>query len=568
MAGTQAPSARFPWLAAYPKGVDWFAPLPVCAVPSFLDRAVERFAERPCIDFLHRTFSYAEIGRLAEQTAMGLQLLGIGKGDRIGLALPNTPYSVIAYYGALKTGAVVVNFNPLYAEREIRRQIENSGVRIVFTVDIAQIYDKLAPMIGSTRLERLVICRMADILPLGKRLMFPLAKRRELAEYRRDAQHVPFERLIRNPGTPAPVAIDPKADLAVIQYTGGTTGPPKGAMLSHANLAANVEQTALWFTDAQPGEERMIGVLPLFHVFAMTVIMNLGLKLGAELILLPRFELKQLLATIARTRATLFPAVPTIYTAINTSELRDRFDLSSIRYCLSGGAPLPLDVRETFEAHTGAVLREGYGVTEAAPVTICNPLTGTVRRGSVGLPLPGTEVRIVDLEDGALEVPTGEKGEICLRGPQVMSGYWNNPAATAQALRAGWLHTGDVGTMDADGYVRIVDRRSDVILCGGYNVYPRDVEEVLYSHSAVAECVVAGVPDPYRGQTVKAYITLKPGRRVSADQLRAYLGDKLSPIETPKLFEFRETLPRTMIGKLCRKALLEEEQDKTEQTAA
>jgi len=567
MAGTQASSGRFPWLAAYPEAVDWFAPLPVWPVPSILDGAIERFADKPCIDFLSRKFSYAEIGRLVARFAMGLQRLGIVKGDRVGLALPNTPYSVIAYYGALKAGAIVVNFNPLYAEREMRRQIESSGVRLIVTVDIAQIYDKLAPMIDSTKLERLVICRVGEMLPFGKRLVFPIAKRRELADFRRDEQHIPFERLIRNPGEPAAVPIDPKRDLAVIQYTGGTTGPPKGAMLTHANLAANVDQTALWFADAHPGAERMIGVLPLFHVFAMTVIMNLGLKLGAELILLPRFELKQLLATIARTKATLFPAVPTIYTAINTSEFKDRYDLTSIRYCLSGGAPLPLDVREAFEARTGAVLREGYGVTEASPVAICTPLSGHIRPGSVGLPLPGTEVKIVDLEDSRMEVAPGEKGEICLRGPQVMTGYWKNPEATAQALRAGWLHTGDVGIMDDEGFVRIVDRINDVILCSGYNVYPRDVEEVLYMHSAVEECVVAGVPDPYRGQTVKAYITLKTGSRVTADQLHAYLADKLSPIEMPKHFEFRTSLPRTMIGKLSRQALLEEERQRAEQAA-
>ena len=550
---------RHPWEKSYPPGIDWHMPIPERPMPDLFDESVARFADRPCIDFLGRRWSYRETGAVADRVAKGLQRLGIAKGATVGLFLPNTPYFVFGYQGILKAGATVVNFNPLYAEQELVKQIEDSGVETMFCLDVAAVYSKLAPMLGRTRLKRIVVCPMRDALPFAKGLLFRLLKGRELARIPDDAHHVRFRDLTANDGRFDPVTIEPREDVAVLQYTGGTTGVPKGAMLTHANLSANTAQAAAWFPGARPGQERMLGVLPLFHVFAMTGVMNLTIRLGGEMILLPRFELEQVLKTIDAKKPTLFPAVPTIYTAINNHKERDRYDLSSIRFCISGGAPLPVDVKETFERVTGCSLVEGYGLSETSPVAVVNPMGGVSKPGSIGLPVPGTRIEIVDLEDLSTPVPQGGRGEICVVGPQVMKGYWNRPDETAKVLTPdGLLHTGDVGTMDADGFVFIVDHIKDMILAGGYNVYPRNVEEAIYQHPAVAECIVLGVPDPYRGQTVKAYVKRAHGQELSAEELKRFLQDKLSPIEMPKLVEFRDELPKTMIGKLSRKALLDE----------
>ncbi|HYD30925.1 MAG TPA: long-chain fatty acid--CoA ligase [Azospirillaceae bacterium] len=562
MVGTiAATSSSHPWERVYPPGIDWRTPIPARPLWEILDEAVARHGGRPCLDFLDRRWTYAEVGQLVDRTARGFQELGVVKGTRVGLCLPNTPWSVAAYFGALKAGAVVVNYNPLYAEAELQSQIDDSGTEIMVTVDLAAIHPKLTLMLERTRsLRRLVVCRLADALPFPKNILFPILKRHDIARVPWGERHVPFRRLVANDGAFRPVKVDPERDVAVLQYTGGTTGVPKGAMLTHANLHANAVQAAMWFPGAQPGQERLLAVLPFFHVFAMTVAMNLGLRLGAELILLPRFDLDQVMRTIDAKRPSLFPAVPTIYTAINTHKERDRYDLSSIRYCISGGAPLPVEVKMAFERNTGCKLVEGYGLTEAAPVTNCNPLEGVNKAGSIGLPLPGTMVEIVSLEDRVTVLPPGGKGEVCIRGPQVMAGYWNRPDETALTLDGGRLHTGDVGIMDEDGYVFIVDRIKDMILCGGYNVYPRNVEEAIYRHPDVAECVVVGIPDDYRGQTVKAFIRRMDGTSLTQRELCDFLTDKLSPIEMPKVVEFRDELPKTMIGKLSRKALLEEEE--------
>lgn len=554
-----------PWDRGYPDDVDWHAPITARPVPALLDDSAARFADRPFLDFLGRRWTYAAVAREVDRVAAGLQRIGVGKGDRVGLFLPNTPYFVIAYYAVLKAGGTVVNFNPLYADREIRHQIADSGVTMMVTLDLKLLYDKLAPMLGTTGLKRLVIGRMADILPFPKNWLFPIAKRAEVASIPQDERHVRWSALRSGGSHPAPVAIDPAEDVAVLQYTGGTTGVPKGAMLTHANLTANTEQAALWFPGARPGQERMLGVLPFFHVFAMTAVMNFAIRLGAEIVLLPRFDLTQVMETIHARKPTLFPAVPTIYTAINHRPDLSKYDLSSIRYCISGGAPLPVEVREAFIRLTGCTLVEGYGLTESAPIATCNPAKGTNKAGSIGLPLPGTTIEIVSLEDRNSVLPPGEKGEVCIRGPQVMKGYWNRPQETAEVLEGGRLHTGDVGIMDEDGYVAIVDRIKDMILCSGFNVYPRNVEEAIYLHPAVDECVVAGLPDDYRGQTVKAYIKLAEGRTLTKEELVAFLKDKLSPIEMPKQVEFRDQLPKTMIGKLSRKALLDEEEERRQQ---
>lgn len=552
--------AARPWLKRYPASVNWAAELGVRPLPELLDRAVARFGDRPCLDFLDRRLSYREVAWQVDCMAAGLQRIGLGRGHRVGLFLPNSPAFVIAYYAVLKAGATVVNFNPLYAPRELIHQVEDSGVEAMVTLDLRVLYDKVAAVLGRGRLERVIVSRLADWLPFPRNLLFPVLKYHERAHIPYDARHVSYTSLTALSSQPEPVPIDPHEDVAVIQYTGGTTGTPKGALLTHANLWANARQCALWFPGAVPGEERMLGVLPLFHVFAMTVVMNLSIALGAEIILVPRFELGPLLALIAAKRPTLFPAVPTLYTAISSHPERGKHDLSSIRHCISGGAPLPLEVKSAFERHTGCVLVEGYGLSESSPVACCNPVEGLNKQGSIGLPLPATEIEIVSLDDDLTVLPPGERGQVCIRGPQVMKGYLEKPEETARVLRHGRLYTGDIGVMDEDGYVFIVDRIKDLILAGGYNVYPRTVEEAIYQHPEVEECVVAGVPDPYRGQTVKAYVKRAPGAALTADTLKGFLRERLSPIELPRIIEFRDSLPRTMIGKLSRKDLLEEEQ--------
>jgi long-chain acyl-CoA synthetase len=546
--------------AAYPPDVDWAAPLPAQPLDWLLDDAVSRFAERPCLDFLDRKYSFRQIGELVARAAKGLGALGVVKGTRVGLFLPNTPYYVICYFAVLKAGGTVVNFNPLYAAKEVRHLIGDSGAEIMVTLDLALLYPAVASMIGTGNLRRIVVCPMAGILPFPKNILFRLFRRREVASWPRDAAHVAFRSLVDNDGVSQPVVVDPRRDIAVLQYTGGTTGTPKGAMLTHYNLVANALQCRLWFHGTEEGGERVLAVLPFFHVFAMTSAMNFSFAVGAEIIMLPRFELKTLLRTIARKKPTIFPGVPTIYTAINNSKETPNYDLSSIKSCISGGAPLPVEVKASFEKLTGCIVVEGYGLSETSPVVACNPFGAINKPGSVGLPIPGTTIEIVALdEQPARLLATGERGEICVRGPQVMAGYWGKPVETAQVIVDGRLHTGDVGYLDADGYLFLVDRIKDVIIASGYKIFPRNVEEAIYQHPAVAECIVIGVPDPYRGQTVKAFVVRAVGQELSEATLLAFLADKLSPMEMPKQVVFRDTLPKTAIGKLSKKDLVEEE---------
>jgi long-chain acyl-CoA synthetase len=548
----------FPWEARYPAGLAWdFAsePRPLFTL---LDDAVATFANRPCLDFLGRKSSYREIGQLVDRATKGFQALGVGPGVRVGLFLPNCPYYVICFFAVLKAGGTVVNYNPLYAEREIARQIEDSNTSIMVTLNIKAIYPKVARRLADTCLRTIVVGSMGGLLPWRERTLFAVLRRREIADVPTDARHVRFKMLIANDGAYAPVPIDPGAHVAVLQYTGGTTGSPKGAMLTHGALYANTRQVAMWATGSRPGQEKVVGALPLFHVFGMTGVMNVALAGGFEIILLPRFRLDQLLKVIAKERATVLLGVPTMYSAINGSQLLEQYDLSSLRYCISGGAPLPRAVQETFERLTGCPLVEGYGLTEAGPVCTINPF-GAARAGSIGLPLPGTLIEITAIDDPDRRLPIGQRGEICISGPQVMAGYEGRPEDTAEALRGGRLHTGDVGYIDADGYVYVVDRIKDLILNGGFNVYPRMVEEAILLHPAVAEASVCGVPDAHRGETVKAYVRLCEGAELTAAELRAFLRDKLAPFEQPKAIEFRAELPLTWLGKPSRRALVAEE---------
>lgn len=548
------------WLSAYPAEIDWNAGIEVFPTHRLLEEASARFADRPFLEFMGKRLTYGEGMELVNRLAAGLQTLGVQKGQRLGLFLPNCPYFVIAYYAALKIGAVVVNLNPLYVEHELLHHLNDSGVEIVFCLDLARLLAKLDLVFERTPLKQIIVCPFAASLPFPKNILFPLVKRKDVARWRKDQRHTGWADVLAPAGAaPLPVPIEPHHDLAVLQYTGGTTGVSKGAMLTHANLTANALQCAMWFTGCQPGQERMLGVIPLFHCFAMTVVMNMSIRLGAEIILLPRFDLDELMTTTHRLKPTMFAAVPTIYTAIIHHPRLNRFDLTSIRRCLSGGAPLPVEVKAQFEKLTGCSLVEGYGLSETSPVATCNPLNGVNKAGSIGLPLPGTRISIRSLDDATVEVAQGERGEVCIHGPQVMKGYWKHEDETAKVmLPDGWLRTGDVGIMDKDGYIAIVDRIKDMILCSGYNVYPRNVEEAIYLHPAVAEVVVLGLPDEYRGQTVKAFIKLKDGQTLTADALELFLKNKLSAIERPKLVEFRSELPKTMVGKLSRKALLDE----------
>jgi len=558
-----------PWLSNYPEGIDWSASIERRPLYETLEHTAERCRDNTAIDFLDYCLSYGELLEQVNHMAKGLQLMGVTPGARVGLCLPNTPYSVICYYGALRAGATVVNYNPLYVERELAFQIDDSNTEIMITMDLEALYPKVAAMLSRTEsLKKIIVCPMAAILPKIKSILFRLLKRKEIANIEPSEAIVHFQDLLDNDGGPTQINVDLDNDIAVLQYTGGTTGRPKGAMLTQGNLSANVSQMLLWYVDLNPGEEKVLGVLPFFHVFAMTAVMNFAVAAGAQMILLPRYELGQTLATINKKKPTIFPAVPTIYTAINQAPDLAKYDLSAVRYCISGGAPLPLEVKETFERLTGCRLVEGYGLSETAPVATCNAMQDINKPGSIGQVVPGTEISIHDLEAPNDVVPTGERGEVWIKGPQVMKGYLNRPQETADSLREGWFRTGDVGYMDEDGHFFLVDRLKDLILCSGYNVYPRMVEEAIYLHPAVAEVTVIGVDDDYRGQSPKAFVKLKEGEKITEDEMKTFLADKLSKIEMPSRIEFRLELPKTIIGKLSKKELVAEEVEKHKGSSA
>jgi long-chain acyl-CoA synthetase len=556
--------AAHPWESSYPKEVDWAADIPVKPLYALFDDALARFADRPCLDFLGKKYTYAEVGRLIDRAACGFQKLGVKKGVKVGLFLPNCPQFIVSFYGILKAGGTVVNYSPLYAEPELLHQIEDSHTDFMVTLNLQVLYPKMRSLLEKSRLTKLIVGTLPDVLPFPKNLLYPLAKSKDVAKVPTDAEHIPFRELLDNDGAFEPATIDPLEDVAVLQYTGGTTGVSKGAMLTHANLYANTIQATRWFTDLEYGHERMMGVLPFFHIFALTVVMNQSIHIGAEIIIHPRFELVPVLKDISNKKPTIMPGVPTMYTAINNYPELSKYDLTSIKVCLSGGAPLPLEVKQSFERLTGCKLVEGYGLTETAPIATCNPIDGVTKENSIGVPAPGTIIEITDREDPHKVLPLGERGEICVTGPQVMKGYWGREEETAVALTGGRLHTGDIGYMDEDGFIFIVDRIKDLVLVGGFNVYPRNVEDGIYKHDAVEEVTVIGIPDDYTGQAVKAFVKLKPGGTLSAEELHAFLRDLIGKHELPKVenIEFRPELPKTMVGKLSKKELVEEEQKK------
>ncbi len=547
--------AQHPWLRAYPPGVDWNMALPPQTLVVLFDQAIAAHAARPCLEFLGRRWRYAEVGAEVARVAEGLRRLGVAKGTRVGLCLPNSPFYVVAYFAVLRLGGVVVNFNPLYVEAEMAAQAADAGAEVMVTVDLDPVLPRVLALLGQGGVKQVVACRFADALPWVKSLLFRLTQRRRIAAIPAGDARVVEWRTLRNApplGTPAEVMPD---DLAVLQYTGGTTGAPKAAMLSHANLAANLQQVHAWAPVYQAGQERVMAVLPFFHVFALTTVLNAGLLWGSELVLLPRFDIASLLQAIRRMRPTVFHGVPTLFKAV-LDHGATKADLASVKLCISGGAPLPLEIKRAFDAASGCNLVEGYGLTEASPVCFCNPLVGENRAGTIGLPLPGIRAELRDPEHPARAVPLGERGELCLAGPNIMRGYWNRPEETAQSFTAdGLLRTGDIGVMDADGYVTLVDRLKDLIICSGYNVYPRNIEEALYTHPDVVAATVVGMPDAYRGESPAAFVQLRPGSTTDVATLRAHLQTRLSAIELPRLIELRAELPRTVVGKLSKKEL-------------
>jgi long-chain acyl-CoA synthetase len=549
------------WRSRYGHPSAWdedYAPL---SLPDMFAASVAATPDAPLIDFMGRKYSYRETADGVRRVARGLLDLGVKRGDRIGLYLPNVPHYVAAYYGALSIGATIVNFSPLYSVEELAQQVEDSGTRILFTISATALLPNAIAVMERTGIERLVVGSVAGALPGGKSLFYRLFRRSDIAARPDDARIMAFSRLIANDGADAPAAIDPASDLALIQYTGGTTGTPKGAMLTHQNLTANARQV----TRMEPwedGEDRILAVLPLFHIFANTCCLNRTVLNGGELVMLPRFDAGQVLAAVERTRATALPGVPAMYQALLDHPRLERTDLSSLRICISGGAPMPIELKQRFEERTGARVAEGYGLTESSGVVSANPYTGVNKAGTVGQPVPATRIVLVDKEDPTRPAPEGQPGEVTIAGPQVMKGYWRRADADRDVFVDGRLRTGDVGLIDADGYLSIVDRLKDMINVSGFKVFPSQVEAVLYRHDGVKEALVIAVPDRQSGERPKAFVSLNEGADVTAAQLIEYLHSHVGKHERVVGLEIRDSLPKTMVGKLSRKELIAEEKAK------
>jgi long-chain acyl-CoA synthetase len=550
-----------PWLKNYAHAVPWetvFEPLPMFEL---FRRSAETYADAIYLDFLGRAYRYKAIAAEVDKAARGLQALGVGKGIKVGLFLPNCPQYVIAYYAILKAGGTVVNFSPLYCVSELVHQVEDSQTDIMICLDVASLYQTISQVLKKSRLRCLIVAELASALPRGKSLLYRLFKRKEQAHMVPDMAHRRWDDVLSETREFSPVTIDPATDIALLQYTGGTTGSPKGAMLTHANLSINAQQVAASDPGYALGTERILGALPFFHVFANTVVLNAATTNGAQIIMLPKFEIGAVLKAITRKAITLIPGVPTMYTAILDHPDISGFDLSSIRVCISGGAAMPSVLKEKFEAMAGAIVCEGYGLTETSGVVSVNPVRGLNKQGSIGLPLPGTDIIITHRDCPEQILPQGEIGEICIRGPQVMAGYWNRPDATSSAMTGNMLHTGDVGYIDADGYTFIIDRMKDMITVGGFKVFPRHLEDVLYKHPAIKEAAVIGIADSYMGERPKAFVVLQDDASSSIDgaALLAWLKPQLGKHETPVAVVIRDSLPKTMIGKISKKDLQAQE---------
>ncbi|OYD08338.1 long-chain-fatty-acid--CoA ligase [Paludifilum halophilum] len=552
------------WFRHYPESIPATLEYPDVPITYYLEKAAADFPDLEAIHFMGKRMTYRQLLEDVYRLAQSLRELGVQKGERVSIMLPNSPQSVISYYAVLLLGGIVVQTNPMYKERELEHQLKDSGAETVICLD--QVYHQVAKVKTSTSVKQVIVTSIKDYLPFPKNWLYPLKVKKEGMDI-----DIPygegihsFSQLLKKAlSEPVPSQVDSLDEVALLQYTGGTTGLPKGAMLTHRNILVNVIQCNAWMYKGKRGQEKSLGIVPLFHVYGMTVMMNYSVYLAATMILMPRFDAEETLKLIQKERPTLFPGAPTIYVALINHPKISEYDLSSIHACLSGSAPLPLMVQEEFEKRIGGRLVEGYGLTESSPVTHANPIWDRRKNGSIGLPWPDTDCRIVDPSTGE-EVAEGEMGVLQVRGPQVMKGYWNQEEETSKTIRDGWLHTGDIGTMDEEGYFYIMDRQKDMIIAGGFNIYPREVEEVLYDHPGVQEAAVVGVPDPYRGETVKAFVVLKPDHSLTEEELQVYCREKLANFKVPRLYEFRDELPKTTVGKVLRRVLAEEERKKVQ----
>ncbi|GAB4525904.1 MAG: long-chain fatty acid--CoA ligase [Anaerolineales bacterium] len=548
-----------PWLAHYDEGVPQHIDYPPDPIFRFLEEDARKYPERACTIFKGARISFSEMNRITNALATALVEMGVKKGDRVGIFMPNTPQFVMAYFAVLKAGGVVVATNPLYSPHEIEHQLNDAGVELMFVM--TNFYKTIKEVQPKTRLRKIIATNIKETLPPLLRLLFSLTKEKKDGHAVTLAEgDVWMQDLIASHQSAAcpQVGVTPD-DIALFQYTGGTTGLSKGAVALHRNLVANALQIRHWMPDAKDGEEVLLMAIPLFHVYGMVAGMLFAMATGSTMVMVPNpRDLKDVLTNISTYKATIFPGVPTLYNAINNHPdvLAGKFALGSIKACISGSAPLMRDTKEKFEALTGGVVFEGYGLSEAPTATHCNPIRGENRAGSIGMPLPDVDVRIISLDDGVTVMPVGEPGEMVIKGPQVMAGYHNMPTETANTLRDGWLYTGDIAYMDEDGYFYIVDRKKELIKPGGYQVWPREVEEAISSNPKVLEVGVAGIPDPYRGETVKAWVVLKPGETATADEIKDWCRERLAKFKVPTHVEFRDELPKTTVGKILRRELV------------
>jgi long-chain acyl-CoA synthetase len=562
---TEGDTVIRPWIDHYPEGITWDVPINDTPVHEQVLATCARTPDVDALDFLGAKTRFGALGKAINAFAGALQQqFGIKKGSRVALLLPNTPFYVVAYYAVLRTGATVVNCNPLYTVHELTHIVANSGADVIITLDLKQLFEKAEALVQAGHGKAVIACHFPDALPGLKKILYTLLKRKDLSKISASpiaGKVTRYADMIGKNLTPTPVTIDGKTDVAVQQYTGGTTGAPKGAMLSHSNIAANMSQIDAWGCGIFYPPSRIVAVLPFFHIFAMTVCMNVPLCNGSQVVMLPRFELKAFLAMLTRTGANILPAVPTLIAALAKAGDKAKPHLESVEVVISGGAALPQETRNNFAKVSKALLAEGYGLTEASPVVCCSALRVPSKHMSIGQPLPATDIRFVNIETNQV-APLGERGELQVKGPQVMLGYYGNPEATKDAFMDGWLRTGDVGYIDSDGYVFLVDRIKDLIICSGFNVYPRTIEEALSEHPAVDENNVIGVPDDYRGEAPVAFVKLKDGQTVTEAELKKFLAEKINKLEMPREIIFKDALPKTLIGKLSKKELREEYQQR------
>ena len=553
------------WLKSYDNDVSPNLNYEKIPIYEYLDRSAKKYPQRPAIIFNNWKISYARLKKLTERVAANLRTHGLKPGDRVAIMLPNTPQCIISYWGVLKAGGVVVMTNPLYMEKELVHHFNDSEARFLITLDL--LWPKINKLFSKLRLQKLFITRISDCLRFPLNFLYNLKIKRD-----GKAPDIPFDKetilpwksLLQKGTIFTEYIPDPGRELAVLQYTGGTTGVSKGVMLTHFNLAANIQQCLAILHEIKNSQNTVIGVLPYFHIYGLTVCVNLATAIGATVAPFPRFVPRELLQAISKIKPTIFPSAPSVFMALMQQKDINKYDLSSIKYCISGSAPIPVEIIERFKKMTGAEIIEGYGLTEASPITHLNPLRGKKKYGSIGLPFPDTDACIVDMEVGTITLPPGKFGELVIRGPQVMKGYWNRPDETATALRNNWLYTGDIAYMDEEGYFYIVDRKKDLIISGGYNIYPREIDEVLHEHPKVKEAVTVGIPSPTRGEIVKAFIVPQPGENLTRAEIISFCRQKLANYKIPKQIEFRDELPKTLVGKVLRRALREEELKKLE----